>query len=170
MDDKNIREPLTVEEVDRLCNACSNFKEKLIIWVLLDTGMRVSEFHDLKAENIMWFQSAIRIKSSKSKKPRVVHMTQRVKTLLEHYFALNDNVDMCIRQIQRTVKKLANRARINRDVTPHVLRHTFATLALQKNVSLAAVQKALGHASIKTTEIYLNYTDEHTLSEFRDKF
>ena len=50
MDDKNIREPLTIEEVDRLCNACSNFKEKLIIWVLLDTGMRVSEFHDLKAE------------------------------------------------------------------------------------------------------------------------
>jgi integrase/recombinase XerD len=167
--EKNIKEPLTIEEVDRLCNACGHFKEKLIVWVLLDTGMRVSEFHDLKAENIMWFQSAIRIKSKKNKKPRVVHMTQRVKTLLEHYFALNDEIDMCVRQIQRTVTKLANRARISKHVTPHILRHTFATLALQKNVSLAAVQKALGHMSIKSTEIYLNYTDEHTLTEFRDK-
>jgi integrase/recombinase XerD len=170
MTEKMIKEPLTVEEVDRICNACNNFKEKLIIWVLIDTGLRVSEFHDLKAENIMWYQSAIRVKSKKNQKPRVVHMTQRVKTLLEHYFALNDSVDLCIRQIQRIVARVANRARINKSVTPHILRHTFATLALQRNVSIAAVQKALGHTSIKTTEIYLNFTDEHTLNEFRDKF
>lgn len=50
------------------------------------------------------------------------------------------------------------------------LRHTFATLALQKGISLAAVQKALGRQSIKSTEVYLNYTDEHTLSEFKNKW
>ena len=68
------------------------------------------------------------------------------------------------------MKRLANRAKITQDVTPHVLRHTFATLALQKNLSLATVQKILGHDRLTTTAIYLNLTDMHIIEEYEHKW
>ncbi len=74
------------------------------------------------------------------------------------------------RQVQKIVKEFANRAQISKTVTPHILRHTFATLALQKNISLASVQKILGHDRLATTSIYLNFTDEHVVDEFVRKW
>jgi hypothetical protein len=64
---------------------------------------------------------------------------------------------------------VANRAGIARDVSPHVLRHTFAATALQKAISLPTVQKILGHASLQTA-IYLNFTDVHIRDEFERKW
>ena len=74
------------------------------------------------------------------------------------------------RQVQKIVKKIANKAQIRQNVTPHVLRHTFATTALQKGLSLAAVQKILGHDRLTTTAIYLNLTDAHVVEEFQRKW
>ena len=97
-------------------------------------------------------------------------MSRRVQTLLEPYFSLNENWFAGPRQVQKIVKEVANRAKITQNVTPHVLRHTFATLALQKGISLAAVQKALGHDRLSTTAIYLNLTDSHVMEEFENKW
>ena len=72
--------------------------------------------------------------------------------------------------MQKLVKGIANRAKLTQKVTPHVLRHTFATLALQKGLSLAAVKKILGHDRLSTTEIYLNLTDGHVLEEYEQKW
>ncbi len=72
--------------------------------------------------------------------------------------------------MQKIVKRVANRAKITQDVTPHVLRHTFATLTLQKNISLAAIQKILGHDRLTTTAIYLNLTDTHVVEEYEQKW
>ena len=65
---------------------------------------------------------------------------------------------------------IVRRSKLTREVTPHVLRHTWATLALQKGMSLAAVQKILGHDRLTTTAIYLNLTDGHVLEEFEAKW
>ena len=97
-------------------------------------------------------------------------MSKRVQTLLEPYFTLHDEWFIGARQAQKLVKKIANRAKLTKDVTPHVLRHTFATLALQKGISLAAVQKMLGHDRLSTTEIYLNLTESHVIEEFQNKW
>ncbi|MFZ0254296.1 MAG: tyrosine-type recombinase/integrase [Gammaproteobacteria bacterium] len=97
-------------------------------------------------------------------------MSLRVRTLLEPWFALNDRFPVGPRQAQKIVKAIANRAKISREVTPHVLRHTFATLALQKGISLAAVKKILGHDRLSTTEIYLNLTDIHVQEEYERKW
>ncbi len=67
-------------------------------------------------------------------------------------------------------KLIANRAQLSQNVTPHILRHTFATVALQKGISLAAVQKILGHDRLTTTAIYLNLTDIHITDEFEKKW
>jgi integrase/recombinase XerD len=65
---------------------------------------------------------------------------------------------------------VADRAGIVRDVSPHILRHTFATTPLQKGISLPTVQKILGHDRLATTAIYLNFTDVHIQDEFERKW
>jgi len=70
----------------------------------------------------------------------------------------------------KDLKRVAERARISQEVTPHVLRHTFATLAIQKGISLAAIQKILGHDRLATTAIYLNLTDTHVVDEYSQKW
>ena len=97
-------------------------------------------------------------------------MSNRVQALLEHYYAINERFPVGARQVQKIVKEIANRAKITKLVTPHILRHTFATLALQKGISLASVQKALGHDRLETTAIYLNFTDAHVIEEFSNKW
>ena len=68
------------------------------------------------------------------------------------------------------VKAVANRVGITKAVSPQVLRHTFATMALRKGISLPTVQKILGHDSLQTTAIYLNFTDVHIQDEFERKW
>ena len=97
-------------------------------------------------------------------------MSRRIQPLMEHYFALHDRWFVGSRQVQKIVKRIANRAQIAQNVTPHVLRHTFATLALQKGISLATIQKILGHDRLTTTAIYLNFTDTHIVEEYAQKW
>ena len=96
-------------------------------------------------------------------------MSKRVQSLFEHYFAIHNKFPIGIRRIQKIVKEIANKAQISQMVTPHLLRHKFATLALQKGISIASVQKILGHDRLETTAIYLNFT-EHVVDEFIRKW
>lgn len=141
--DRYVRESLQAEEADRLCQACESLEEKLIVWTLLDTGMRVSELCNLEAEQILPQKKAIRISSRKSEE-REVPMSKRVQTLLKHYFAINNDWPVGPRQAQKIVKQVANKAKLSRTVTPHILRYTFETLALQKGISPAKVKEILG--------------------------
>jgi integrase/recombinase XerD len=170
-----VREPLTSEESDELSHACQTPQEKMIIWTLLDTGLRVSELCGLTPQHILWQQKALSVSGKgglygKLSKKRVVPLSKRVQALLEPYFALHDTWFVGPRQVQKIVKQVANKARITRDVTPHILRHTFATIALQKGISIAALQKILGHDRLTTTAIYLNLTGSHVIEEFTAKW
>jgi integrase/recombinase XerD len=170
-----MREPLTADESDRLSNSCETPTERLVVWTLLDTGLRVGEVCGLTSKDILWQQRQLRFKDKggprgKKTKVRVVPMSNRVRTLLEHHFALEKAFPVKARRAQDIVKAVANRAGITQDVSPHVLRHTFATTALQKGISLATVQKILGHDRLQTTAIYLNFTDTHIQEEFERKW
>ncbi len=160
------REPLTGDEATRLANACNPHEEKLVVWTLLDTGLRVSELANLKRANLDWQTHRLMIYGkggpfgSKSKR-RVIPLSARIQPLIEGYFALHETFRFSTRTIQRMLKRIANRARISRTVSPHVLRHTFAVTAIQKGISLPALQRLLGHDTLLTTEIYLNLSPEH---------
>ena len=169
------REPLSIEEADRLTSSAESVEEKLCVWGLLETGLRVSELANLQASDIQWQQRAIRIKGKggpygKRSKFRVVPLSDRLRLLFEHHFALHDTFPFSARTIQRTVKRVANRAQISRPLTPHVLRHTFSVLWLHKGGSTRALQLILGHDHLSTTEIYLNLSPEHVLQEFQAKW
>jgi integrase/recombinase XerD len=101
-----VREPLTNQEIDKLCEQCQTSQEKLIIWTLLETGLRVSELCSLTPENILWQQKSIRITGKgdphgKKSKKRTVPMSIRVQALLEHYFAINNEWPVGPRQVQK---------------------------------------------------------------------
>ncbi len=169
------REPLMQEEATRLANACESFEERLIVWTLLDTGLRVGELAKLSRDNIDWQGHRITIYGkggpygTRSKR-RIVPMTSRIQALIENHLATHDTLGMTKRTVQRIVKRVANRAKISRPVSPHVLRHTFSVTAIQKGISLPALQRLLGHDRLTTTEIYLNLSPEEVLREFREKW
>ena len=169
------REPLTQEEANRLANACENPKEKLVIWTLLDTGLRVSELSNLQRQNIDWQTHRLTIYGKggiygKKTKRRIIPTSNRVQELIEKHFALHDEIGLSVRTIQRIAKKIANRAGISRPVSPHVLRHTFAVTAIQKGISTRALQEILGHDHLATTEIYLNLSPEDVIREYKEKW
>lgn len=169
------REPLTQDEANRLANACNGHKEKLVVWTLLDTGLRVSELAKLSKNNIDWQGHRITIYGkggpygSKTKR-RVLPLTSRIQPLIEGHFSLHETLGLSARTIQRLLKRVANRAQISRTVTPHVLRHTFSVTAIQKGISLPALQRLLGHDRLTTTEIYLNLSPEDVVREFNQKW
>ena len=101
-----VREPLRAEEADRLANACRSPEEKLIVWTLLDTGLRVSELCALTLDNVQWQQRFLRVTGKAGphgsrRKKRIVPLSPRIGALLEPYFALNDTWFVGTRQAQK---------------------------------------------------------------------
>src|SRR5262245_38485726 len=125
------REPLLNDEISQLENACRSARERMVIFTLLDTGLRVSELANLQRHNID-FQSHRLALFGKGRKRRVLKMTPRVRALLESHYAVEDRFPMSRRTIQRIVRRIANRAAIVRKTCPHVLRHSFSVTCLQK--------------------------------------
>ena len=159
------REPLEENEIGDLRKACKTFEEGLIINVLLDTGMRVSELAFLKEENIAWQRNCINI-IGKGDKRRVIPMSNEVRFYLTKCFSNDIKIPLAMRTIQKYVKVVAERARIHKKVSPHVLRHTFAVTYLHRGGNLRALQAILGHSSITTTDIYLNYSGARVIEDF----
>jgi integrase/recombinase XerD len=169
-----VREPLSAEECDRIVNACQSFPEKLVVWVLVDTGLRVGEFCRLRRDQVHWQENRMVIHGKGGRfgrrgKRRMVPLTARAARLLELHFCTHDGIGFTKRTAQRIVTRVANRAMITKPVTPHVLRHTFAVNCVKRGVSTASLKKILGHDRLETTEIYLNICPEDALSEFFQK-
>jgi integrase/recombinase XerD len=169
------REPLSDDEVNRLTNACETFDEKFVIWTLLYTGLRVSEFAHLKKDNILWQERRLVIYGKggpygKKTKRRILPMTDRVRRLIEYHFAEHNGTGMTVRTAQRIFKQVANKAGISKLVTPHVLRHKFSVNCIKKGISSRALMALLGHDRLTTTEIYLNLSPEDAIREFQNKW
>lgn len=159
------REPLEEDEVLCLRRSCKSFEEELVINLLLDTGMRVSELASLKEENISWQRGCITI-IGKGRKRRVIPLSKLARFYVTQCFTHNSRFPLAMRTIQKYVKVVAERARIKKVVSPHVLRHTFAVTYLHKGGNLRALQAILGHSSITTTDMYLNYSGKRVLDDF----
>lgn len=177
------REPLTVAEIDQLTRACVDVEEKVIIWTLLETGLRVSELAALESSNIDFQTHRLtvygkgrggkRVKKGKEQprsKRRVIGISSRLRPLLEPYMLANVKFGVSKRTIQRVVVRVASRAKIARATSPHVLRHTFAVTALRRGVNIRTLQLWLGHENLQTTALYLNLSPDAIISEFEEKW
>jgi integrase/recombinase XerD len=106
----------------------------------------------------------------KKTKRRIIPMTDRVRRLIEYHFAENNDTGMNKRIIERTVKKVADKAGVAKSVSPHVLRHTFSANCIKKGISTRDLQSLLGYDRLATTEIYLNLSPEDIIREFLNKW
>lgn len=150
------RNPLSRDEVDRLLRACRTDAERLAVLLPLLTGLRLSEIVSLRPANYDQVAGHIRIISARhNRETREIPVSPTVKSLLSHFFSEHASVGMSARSIQRTVARVAKRARIDHPVSPHVLRHTFASRAVDAGIPLHVLQHVMGHASTIMTERYL---------------
>lgn len=181
---QHLPDVLSLEEIDAIESAIDltapeGHRNKAIIEVLFGCGLRVSELCDLRMSNLYLDEGFLRV-HGKGSKERLVPIGQSAVSQLRLYFATRaewriargeeDFVFLSQRRGRRLsritvfhfIKQLAAAAGIQKDVSPHTFRHSFATALLEGGANLRAIQAMLGHESIGTTEIYL-HTDTSRL-------
>ena len=186
---------LHFNEVERLLaeipiDTETGLRDRAIIELLFSGGLRVSELCNLNRDSINLARREFMVRG-KGKKDRPIFIDQTTADHLEEYLSarsdtlpalfLNNSSNQNIpdtsgdfrrlspRSIERIIQKYARLAGITKHVTPHTLRHSFATDLLMNGADLRSVQSLLGHANIATTQIYTHITDPH-LKEVHEKF
>jgi len=160
---------LTVDEVRRLIHQCTNLKHLCILKTLYGCGLRISEVITLKLTDIDSSSMRLKICCAKGKKYRFVPLPKSLLESLRNYYKIyrpknylfegQKNETYSAKSIQTFVRKYAIRANIKKAVTPHILRHSYATHQLENGINLRYIQDVLGHQSIKTTELYTHITN-----------
>jgi site-specific recombinase XerD len=170
-------------------NELTELRDKAILELLFSTGLRVSELCSL-TRDIDLTTDELSI-MGKGRKVRVVFISDYAKKILKEYLAKRKDLDDALfvqlsqnsktqekkgktlgltrRSIERIVKQYSIKAGISKKVTPHTIRHCFATDLLSNGADLRSVQALLGHANIGTTQIYTHVTDKH-LRDIHKKF
>lgn len=161
-------------------------RDKAILELLFSTGLRISELCALSIDDVDLTRDEFSVRG-KGEKVRVVFLSDTARDSLKDYLShrkdmesamfirygkkehVGDDRRLSPRTVQRLMKKYAALAGITRKVTPHVIRHSFATDLLQNGADLRSVQALLGHASINTTQVYTHVTDKH-LREVHKKY
>jgi site-specific recombinase XerD len=159
---------LTAPEVKRLLLQCTNLKHGCILKILYGCGLRVSEVIALKIIDIDSSAMRLMVRAAKGKKDRALPLPKTLlHNLRQYYLAYRPKEYLfegqrggkyTAKSIQNFIKKYAREANIKKSVTPHILRHSYATHQLQKGINIRYVQELLGHNSVKTTELYTHLT------------
>jgi site-specific recombinase XerD len=151
-------------EIKQMIDIISNIKHKCIIGLLYSAGLRRGELMNLQLNDILSGQMLIKVKNGKGNKDRYVGLSEHMLQMLREYykeyepkhwlFEGGNGKQYSPESIGNVVKNAAVKAGIRRRVTPHMLRHSFATHHLESGTDLRYIQEFLGHSSPKTTEIY----------------
>lgn len=164
--EKNTRHSLSSIDMEKLRDSCDNLRDKALIEVLYSSGCRVSELINIKLSDINISTNEVHL-FGKGKKHRISYLNSRATLALTKYLE-SRNFDseyvfcslrkphnkISIREVERIIKKLKIKNNIDDTCTPHIIRHTMATDALNNGMSIEEIQQILGHANISTTLIY----------------
>lgn len=182
---------ISAAELERLMKAPDRstpqgLRDSAILELLFSTGLRVSELCGLSIDDVDLTRDEFSVRG-KGDKIRVVFLSDSAKAAIRAYLKVRKDMDDALfiqyghktakatdlrlspRAVQRLLKTYATQAGITRKVTPHVIRHSFATDLLRNGADLRSVQALLGHAHIGTTQVYTHVTDAH-LREVHKKF
>lgn len=150
-------------------------RDRLILELLYATGLRVSELVNIKLDDIDYSDNHIKV-LGKGNKERIVYFGEYAKTYLELYlndgrknllkkecnylFINNKSGKLSARGVELIIDKVIKKTSIKTKVTPHTIRHTFATHLLNEGCDISTVQELLGHESLKATQIYTHITND----------
>jgi len=179
---KKILKVLKVEEVEKFLESIPystalEMRDKAMFEILYSCGLRVSEIINLRMQNVDFDEELLRF-VGKGDKERITPIGKKGLSFLEKYLRtsrhkikkelrsdyvfLNKSGNKMTRQgFWKVLKKYARRINLNKNLYPHIFRHSFATHMLQRGADLRTVQELLGHSSISTTEIYTSLNKEH---------
>ncbi len=167
---KKLPTVLNKDEMKKLIEAASTKKSKLILMMLYSSGIRVSECCNLKTNDLEFDQKIGWVRNGKGGKDRLFILSEGIINDLKSFisgkepsnvFCNKQGSALTARNIQKIVSTTAMRAGINKEVTPHTLRHSFATHLLESGESIRRIQELLGHSNLQTTQIYTKVsTDE----------
>jgi len=173
--EKKLPMVLSREEVLRLVNALPNLKHRAILTLAYTTGLRRNELLGLKLPHVDYDRKQIRVVNGKGRRERMVPIPRSVLSLLRDYceeyrpkeylfagYGYDPGKQYSPTSFTKIVKRAAEKAGITKNVSPHVLRHSFASHMLEQGLNLKALQLILGHHSMKTTAVYLHVTNIDT--------
>ena len=185
---KSLPNTLTEDEVFKLLDIelIDNFsyRNKAMIELLYATGLRVSELINLKLQDVDFSQDIIRT-FGKGSKERIIPIGDYAKEYLEKYiyeyrscmlkkenseyiFLNNHGKQMTRQGFFKIIKKIAKEKGINKELSPHTLRHSFASHLLKYGADLRTIQELLGHSDISTTQIYTHITNEELKQNYNE--
>jgi integrase/recombinase XerD len=166
---------LSQEEVLAMIQVTSNLKHKTILCTLYSCGLRRNELIELQLEDLFFDRKLILVKQAKGRKDRVVVLGRVLHDILKNYIAIYKPKEYVFNgatslrytgsSVGRVVTIASQKAKINRKVTPHMLRHSFATHMMEDGVNLRYIQELLGHSKPETTQIYTRVTRKHLLDQ-----
>jgi len=158
---------LTSKEIVDLIENTSNYRNKLIIEFMFSTGVRVSECVNMKINDLNFEEFTGNVLAGKGNKDRIIilskkwvvdykkYLEERDKKVKSEYLFCSDSGNaLSVDTIQKFLKISATKAGINKKISPHKLRHSFATSLLENDVNIRYIQQLLGHANLNTTQIY----------------
>lgn len=172
--EKGLPTVLNKDDIDKIravinTDKITGVRDRLIVELLYSSGIRASELIDMSEHMINMSEREIRV-IGKGNKERITFFSQNAEKWLKHYIDLKKrdykNYDSSVifvnsrgeklnsRSLRRLITDYAKKADINKEVTPHVFRHSFATTLLNKGIDIRYLQELLGHSSISTTQIY----------------
>lgn len=171
--DKKLPNILSKEAVIRLIQVTKNLKHRVVIGLLYSSGFRIGELLQLKPEDLDFERQQIRIRKGKGRKDRMVGMAEVLKPMLLNYMATyqpkyyfiegRDGGVYSASSVRKFLKQSCELAQIKPGISPHVLRHSYATHMLENGVDLRYIQTLLGHAKPETTMIYTHVAQEHLM-------
>jgi site-specific recombinase XerD len=172
--DKRLPSVLSGAEINLMLNCEKNPKHRLLLMLAYSSGLRVSEVVALKKSSIDLSRKLIFVQSGKGRKDRYTLLSERAAKFLENYCALYaidgwlfpglpSDRHLSIRSAQNIFSKALENAHIQKQLTIHSLRHTFATHLLENGTDIKYIQELLGHASVRTTERYTHVARRHVL-------
>ncbi len=175
---------LTPEEVNEMLDGAKTTRNKAIVSLLFDSGLRASELTNLKIEDVNMKELKGIVKNGKGNKNRLIFFREGTRDLIFKYIT-DERKDKCpylfvtserkeIGQLKsqtvlQVIKTLADYVGIKKSVGVHTLRHSFATNMLSNGLDIRVVQELLGHKSITSTQVYTHITD-HRLQQFHREY
>ncbi len=171
IDKKGARQALSYEELERFRDACVGYREKALVEFLVSSGCRLSEVAGLAFDDLNFAERSV-VVHGKGDKDRVVYFSVRARLMLQEYKKERKGgtglfvgtktpyAPLKQRAIERIIHDISVRAGLESRVHPHLLRHTFATHALNGGMDVTSIQQLLGHENITTTQIYATISQD----------